>query len=38
MYPGENDVCNVTLSVYPHRADLKNMLVMVGIETTTFGI
>ena len=25
MYPGEYDVCDVTLSVYPHRASLKNM-------------
>ena len=26
MYSGEYDVCDVTLSVYPHRASLKNML------------
>jgi hypothetical protein len=25
MYSGENDACDVTLSVYPHRAGLKNM-------------
>ena len=25
MYSGEYDVCDVTLSVYPHRAGLKNM-------------
>ena len=25
MYSGEYDVCNVTLSVYPHRASFKNM-------------
>ena len=25
MYSGEYDVCDVTLSVYPHRASLKNM-------------
>ena len=24
MYPGEYDVCDVNLSVYPHRASLKN--------------
>ena len=24
-YSGEYDVCDVTLSVYPHRASLKNM-------------
>ena len=24
MYPGEYDVCDVTLSVHPHRASLKN--------------
>ena len=28
MYSGEYDACDVTLSVYPHRA----------IEPTTFGI
>ena len=26
MYSGEYDVCDITLSVYPHRASLKNML------------
>ena len=25
MYSGEYDICDVTLSVYPHRASLKNM-------------
>jgi hypothetical protein len=25
MYSGEYDVCDVTRSVYPHRASLKNM-------------
>ena len=25
MYSGEYDACDVTLSVYPHRAGLKNM-------------
>ena len=25
MYSGEYDACDVTLSVYPHRANLKNM-------------
>ena len=25
VYSGEYDVCDVTLSVYPHRAGLKNM-------------
>ena len=38
MYPGEYDVCDVTLSVYPHRASLKNMPYAVGIEPTIFGI
>jgi hypothetical protein len=33
MYSGEYDACNVTLSVYPHQASLKNMP-----EPTTFGI
>jgi hypothetical protein len=28
-------VCDVSLSVYPHRASLKNMLAMVRIEPTT---
>jgi hypothetical protein len=27
MYSGEYDICDVTLSVYPHRASLKNMPV-----------
>ena len=39
VYSGEYDVCDVTLSVYPHRASLKNIcLATVGIEPTTFGI
>ena len=25
MYSGEYDVCDITLSVYPHRESLKNM-------------
>ena len=25
VYSGEYDVCDVTLSVYPHRVSLKNM-------------
>ena len=25
MYSGEYDACDVTLSVYPHRASLRNM-------------
>ena len=25
VYSGEYDVCDVALSVYPHRASLKNM-------------
>ena len=25
VYSGEYDICDVTLSVYPHRASLKNM-------------
>ena len=25
MYPGEYDVCDVILCVYPHRVTLKNM-------------
>ena len=38
MYSGEYDACDVTLSVYPHRASLKNLPDTVGIEPTTFGI
>ena len=34
MYSGEYDACDVTLSVYPHRASLKNM----PDHGTTFGI
>ena len=33
VYSGEYDVCDVTLSVYPHRASLKNMLGHVGNRT-----
>ena len=38
MYSGEYDACDVTLSVYPHRASLKNMPDHGGNRTTTFGI
>ena len=39
MYSGEYDVCDVTLSVHPHRASWKvNCLATVGIEPATFGI
>ena len=38
MYSGEYDACDVTLSVYPHRARLKNMPDTVVFEPTTFGI
>ena len=31
-------VCDVTLSVYPYWASLKNMPDHSGIEPTTFGI
>ena len=33
MYSGEYDICGVTLSVYPHRASLKNMPGHGGIRT-----
>ena len=33
MCSGEYDVCDVTLSVYPHRASLKNMPGHVGNRT-----
>jgi hypothetical protein len=33
MYSGEYDDCDVTLSVYPHRASLKNMPVHGGNRT-----
>jgi hypothetical protein len=33
MYSGEYDACDVTLSVYPHRAGLKNMPGHGGIRT-----
>ena len=35
MYSGEYDVCVATLSVYPHRASLKNMPGQGGIRTYT---
>ena len=36
MYSGEYDVCDVTLSVYPHRASLKNMPGHGGNRTYDF--
>ena len=33
MYSSEYDTCDVTLSVYPHRASLKNMPVHDGNRT-----
>ena len=33
MYSGEYDVCDVTLSVYPHQAGLKNMPGHGGNQT-----
>ena len=33
MYSGEYDACDVSLSVYPHRASLKNMLGHGGNRT-----
>ena len=33
MYSGEYDACDVTLSVYPYRASLKNMLGHGGNRT-----
>ena len=33
MYSGEYDVCDVTLSVYPHRTSLKNMIGRGGNRT-----
>ena len=33
MYSGEYDVCDVTLSAYPHWASLKNMPVHGGNRT-----
>ena len=39
VFLGEYDVCDVTLSVYPHRANLKTMPGHGGNRTyTTFGI
>jgi hypothetical protein len=35
MYSGEYDVCDVTLSVHPHRASWKVSFAMVGIEPAT---
>ena len=36
MYSGEYNACDVTLSVYPHRASLKIMLVHSGNRTYNF--
>jgi hypothetical protein len=36
MYSGEYDVCDVTLSVHPHRANRKVCLTTAGIEPATF--
>jgi hypothetical protein len=36
MHSGEYDVCDVTLSVHPHRASWKVCLTTVGIEPVTF--
>jgi hypothetical protein len=33
MYSGEYDACDVTLSVYPHQASLKNMPDYGGNQT-----
>ena len=38
QYSGEYDVCDVTLSVHPHRESWKVCLTTVGIEPETFGI
>jgi hypothetical protein len=40
MYSGEYDVCDVTLSIYPHQASLKNMPGHGGDRTAamTLGI
>ena len=38
MYSGEYDACDVTLSVYPHRASLKNMPGHGGNRTYDLGI
>ena len=37
MYSGKYDVCDVTLSVYPHRKSLKNMPDHGGNRTYAFG-
>jgi hypothetical protein len=36
MYSGEYDACDVTLSVYPHQASLKNMPGHGGNRTYDF--
>jgi hypothetical protein len=43
MYSGEYDVCDVSLSVYPHRASLKNISLyivcvvsLVAVDTKKF--
>jgi hypothetical protein len=38
MYSGEYDACDVTLSVYPHRASLKNMPDHGGSRTYDLSI
>ena len=38
MYSGQYGVCDVTLSIHPHRASWKVCLATVGIELATFGI
>ena len=38
MYSGEYDACDVTLTVYPHQASLKNMPDHGGNRTYDFGI
>jgi hypothetical protein len=37
MYSGEYDACDVTLSVYPHRASLKNMPGRVFLSNSSAG-
>ena len=32
VYSGEYDICDVTLSVYPHLASLKNMSMNMKYE------
>jgi hypothetical protein len=36
MYSGEYDACDVTLSVYPHQAGLKNMPFFIGLVLAYF--